>query len=306
MLGRYQSEGNGVVTAPVVSVVSGSYNRLPFLRLMIESVRTELATVPHEIVVVDGGSTDGSVEWLVAQKDVVTVLQHNRGKWRGRQVERRSWGAFMNMAFRIARAPAICMLSDDCLVVPGAIRNGLARLDAALEKGEKVGAIAFYWRNWPEENVYRVGLAFGRMFVNHGLYLKESLDDVGFAEEAYDFYHSDTDLVLKMWRLGYVCVDSPLSFVEHFGHASPSTRKENVRRQESDWKLFLDRWSGVFCDQICKDVGSWTEKSYDDPDRTASQFRDVAHLVKGPGIVERAFSVVRASASQLRRRFFDR
>jgi glycosyltransferase involved in cell wall biosynthesis len=62
-----------------VSIVLGSYNRLPFLKLTIESIRREMENSAHEIIVVDGGSTDGSMEWLIQQKDVLTIIQNNRG-----------------------------------------------------------------------------------------------------------------------------------------------------------------------------------------------------------------------------------
>src|SRR5688572_14235075 len=101
-----------------LSVVIGSYNRRRFLELTLESVREELAGSAHEIIVVDGGSQDGTVDWLTRQRDVIAVVQHNRGTWRGRPLERRSWGYFMNLGFKLAQGKYICMLSDDCLLVP--------------------------------------------------------------------------------------------------------------------------------------------------------------------------------------------
>jgi glycosyltransferase involved in cell wall biosynthesis len=121
---------------PVVSVVIGSYNRSRYLRATVDTVRHELADLPHEIVVVDGGSSDGSLRWLLRQKDVITIVQHNHGEWNGKPIERSSWGYFMNLAFRAASGKYICMLSDDCLVIPGAIVNGLDVFERALEAGE--------------------------------------------------------------------------------------------------------------------------------------------------------------------------
>ena len=65
--------------SPVVSVVIGSYNRSRYLRATLDTVRRELEDVAHEIIVVDGGSTDGSLRWLLRQKDLITIVQHNRG-----------------------------------------------------------------------------------------------------------------------------------------------------------------------------------------------------------------------------------
>ena len=54
--------------SPKISVVIGSFNRCKLLKLCIESIRDELETLEYEIIVVDGGSTDGTVEWLTLQK----------------------------------------------------------------------------------------------------------------------------------------------------------------------------------------------------------------------------------------------
>lgn len=64
---------------PVVNVVLGSYNRKRFLKLTIDSIRKELESCDfsHEIIVVDGGSTDGAIGWLSKQKDIVSIIQHN-------------------------------------------------------------------------------------------------------------------------------------------------------------------------------------------------------------------------------------
>lgn len=59
-----------------LSVVTGTYNRLPHLQRMVESARQSIGVgIPYEIVLVDGGSTDGTIEWAKAQPDVVLIEQ---------------------------------------------------------------------------------------------------------------------------------------------------------------------------------------------------------------------------------------
>lgn len=260
------------MTMPLLSVVLGSYNRLRFLRLTINSIRQELNRCPFscEIIVVDGGSDDGTLRWLLQQKDILTIIQHNRGEWRGKAIERRSWGYFMNLGFRCAQGAYICMLSDDCLVVPGAIKNGVELLDAKRSAGEKIGAVAFYWRNWPEQQNYWVGFTFGgRMFVNHGLFLREALTEIGYAdEEHYSFYHADGDLCLRMMEHGHACIDSPYSFIEHYAHANESVKVENLERQQADWAHYSARWG-----HLGQPDEDWRESSFDDPAQTAALFK---------------------------------
>jgi GT2 family glycosyltransferase len=283
--------------SPVVSVVLGTFERLGFLKLAIESVRKEISGIPHEIIVVDGGSADGTTRWLAAQRDIVTIIQHNRGEWRGTPIERKSWGYFMNLAFRSGRGKYICMVSDDCLVVPGAIRNGIERFERRLDEGEKLGALAFYWRNWPEQKRYWVGTAIGgRIFVNHGLYLRTALEEVGFIDaETFRFYHADADLALRLWQAGYVCEDSPDSFVEHYSHANVQVRKTNFERERSDWDAYVDKWTGVLTGPGEDARGKWIEKDFVDPANTAQQFWPLHRgRAMSRGLIERVKAVLLA------------
>ena len=253
----------------IVSVVIGTYNRLEFLKATIDTVRNELEDVSHELLVVDGGSTDGTIDWLVGQKDIILIIQHNRGEWRDKPIERQSWGYFMNLGFRAASAKYICMLSDDCLVIPGAIKNGVKLFDKELKAGKKIGAVAFYWRNWPEQEKYRVGMAWGdKMFVNHGLYLRDALQKIYFADaDNYHFYHADGDICLRMDEAGYSCVDSPDSYIEHRSEANLPVRESNLIRQKQDWDTYTRRWS-----HLKKPKVDWITKNFSDSNQTTDKY----------------------------------
>src|SRR5260370_34713222 len=61
------------------SVIIPTYNRLDFLKRAIASVWTQTHT-DYEIIVVDDGSTDGSMDYLLSLGSRVTALrQTNRG-----------------------------------------------------------------------------------------------------------------------------------------------------------------------------------------------------------------------------------
>jgi hypothetical protein len=59
-----------------LSVVTGTFNRLPYLKKMVQSVRDNMGVgIPYEIVLVDGGSEDGTIEWCKEQHDIVLIEQ---------------------------------------------------------------------------------------------------------------------------------------------------------------------------------------------------------------------------------------
>jgi len=259
----------------LITVVLGSYNRLDFLKITIDSIRQEVKNLSHEIIVVDGGSSDGTLQWLVEQKDIITIVQHNRGEWLGKNIERRSWGYFMNLAFKSAQGKYVCMLSDDCLVVPRAIVNGIKLFEEQIKNDKKIGAVAFYWRNWSQQEKYYVCCTLGnKIYVNHGMYLNQALKDVGYIDEDnFFFYNGDGDLCLKMWHAGYECIDAPESFIEHYPHANVDVRKTNYKLFNQDLKNYLKKWENIFYDKKLNNLGMLLEKDFEDITKTGDKFK---------------------------------
>ena len=173
------------------------------------------------------------------------ILQHNRGKWNGRELVCRSWGYFINLGFKAAQGKYICMLSDDVILIPGAILNSFDQFEKGMKAAQKIGAIAFYWREIPpiKGNKYWVGLINGKVFINHGMFLRSAVEEVGYIDENnYQFYFADGDLCFKLCNEGYYCLPADNSFAEHFSHAGTSVRKENYSFADTDKEQFEKRW----------------------------------------------------------------
>ncbi|TMK57658.1 MAG: glycosyltransferase [Actinobacteria bacterium] len=102
-----------------VTVVIPTYNRAELLAQTLSSVFAQ-QPAPCEVIVVDDGSTDGTIEYLESVD--VSVLRNKRGGWgpaRGR-----------NEGFKRTSSDFIAFLDSDDLLLPGT----LGRLERALEE----------------------------------------------------------------------------------------------------------------------------------------------------------------------------
>src|SRR6186713_2357341 len=97
-----------------VSVVVVTYNALPWVEQALESVRG------HETIVVDNGSTDGTLE-LVRERfpEVRVIEQENKGL-----------GAGLNAGMRAAPARYHLLINSDAWVAEGAVERLVAFAEA--------------------------------------------------------------------------------------------------------------------------------------------------------------------------------
>jgi glycosyltransferase involved in cell wall biosynthesis len=205
-----------------LSIVLGSKNRKNLLKATIESIRNNGFQGKMEIIVIDGGSTDDTCNWLAKQKDILTIIQPNYKiiDSDGVSVLAHSWGEFMNIGFKYARAPWIVMVSDDLILAKGALQNGYDELIRRVANSEKIGGGAFYFREYPRTDYYRIiKLPGDNININHGFYYKKALESVNYIDEdTFNFYTADGDLSLRLALNGWQVISLNECFAEHLVH----------------------------------------------------------------------------------------
>mgnify|MGYP001815798006 CR=1 FL=1 len=102
---------------PLVSIIVPSYQQARFLRVAIDSILSQ-GYEPMEILVLDGGSTDGSVEILQSYGDKVWF----RSAPDGGQCQA------INEGFEMSRGEIVAWLNSDDFYYPGAVAHAVELL----------------------------------------------------------------------------------------------------------------------------------------------------------------------------------
>jgi N-acetylglucosaminyl-diphospho-decaprenol L-rhamnosyltransferase len=232
-----------------VSVVIVTWNALPWLEQCLESVRG------REIVVVDHGSTDGTVE-LVRERfpDVRLIEQENKGM-----------GGGNNAGMRAAGGRYFFLLNSDAWVVDDALDRLVAfadehpeaavvgpkllNTDGTLQRSARgeptlwrlateylfIRKLAprskrlnpLYRGDFGHDRVEEVDWLFGPAL----LVRKEAADAVGLFDEDFFMFSEEVDWMTRFRRAGWTVVFFPDAEVVHVGGASHGGRMyvENLR-----------------------------------------------------------------------------
>jgi GT2 family glycosyltransferase/glycosyltransferase involved in cell wall biosynthesis len=210
------------------SIVIPTWNGRHHLAANLPSVLAATAgDSAHEVVVVDNGSTDGTVEYLQKHFPSVRVLAFatNLG-----------FGGGSNEGFRAARNDVVVLLNNDMRVEP----DFLGPLLKGFSDPRVFAVTAQIFFSDPEKRREETGLAHG-LWLNGRLHLRHVIDEkvdrifptfyAGGGSTAYDrrkflelggfdpllepFYYEDTDLSYMAWKRGWVVLYEPHSVVYH-------------------------------------------------------------------------------------------
>lgn len=245
-----------------VAAVVVTYNSEDHVGALLDSIPAAMGALSYSVVVVDNGSSDGTVELLHARTDCIVVESINDG-----------YAAGMNRA--VQASPdfrTILILNPDAALDPDSVprmmrtleRPGVGivaprvreedgTLSPTLRRGPTMGRVgglsftglpAFTERiEDPKEyeSEHEVDWAVGAiLLVDRGCY-----DAIGGLDETYFLYSEETDFSLRARDAGWATVYTPDAGAMHIGGGSGESAATHMMKQINRIRLYRRR-TGTF------------------------------------------------------------
>jgi hypothetical protein len=234
-----------------VSAIVISYHGRMFLRDCLTTLMADLQPLDHEIIVVDNGSTDGSLDIIRQTCPEARVIEHSGNLGFARAV---------NAGIKAARGRYLFILNQDIRIRPGCTPALIDRLT----RGPRIGLIGpkfvgfdgvlqYSARSFPSYRhvVYKT-LLLDRLLPRHRefgswkmtwfyherelevdqpmgaamLLPREVIERVGLLDESFPIFFNDVDFCRRIHSAGYHLLYYPGAVIEHF--VGGSTRRQPV------------------------------------------------------------------------------
>ena len=255
---------------PVLSsIIIPVFNNLALTKQCLESIY-ENTDVPHEIIIVDNGSNDGTRDYLFrVEADAGVRVVYNPSNL--------GFAKACNQGARAAQGDYLVFLNNDTIVQP----DWLPELLDCARKDEKIGAVGAKLL-YPDDTVQHAGVVFTEKKLVHHIYKhfyrdhpavnkerefqavtaacmlikKDLFFQIGAFVESYWNGLEDVDLCFTLREQGYKIVYNPRAVVYHLESKTPG--RFDLDKQNS--LIFRSKWN----DKIAYD----DQKYYQEDDIT--------------------------------------
>ena len=241
------------------SIVILNYNTIDYIQTCVESIRAFTEEGHYEIIVVDNGSKDGSVEWLKEQADIKCIFNaENVGFPKG-----------CNQGMAIATGTEIMLLNSDVIVTP----RWHEQLIKALYSSEDVGAVSCITNSCSNHQQIPVPykmvdidelLDFAETHNNSKpslwtmhftlvgfcyMFRRRIYDELGDLDERFTpGNYEDDDYSFRIMKAGYKLLLCRDTFIHHYGSGSFVKKRTPVEEREhiKKYNALLERNFGYF------------------------------------------------------------
>jgi glycosyltransferase involved in cell wall biosynthesis len=212
----------------MISIVTGTLNRLEILKHVIDNTVNKSDKL--ELVLVDGGSTDGTIEYIKSLNNPnINLIEVG---------ERSSYPHFMNIGIKTAKYDWILQWNDDVLLV-----NEWEDVFKLLEANTH-DVYIFDWTRgtFDDYNKNKINMnpvIFGSKWIrfhdcmNFGLYRKRIFKEIGMYDNKFKYYECDHDMTNRCLRFGYKSIN-----INHVKVFEINTEKKSIPYGE-DRALFV-------------------------------------------------------------------
>ena len=220
------------------TIIIPNYNGLAFMEPCFESLEKQTMK-DFKILVVDNGSTDGSVEWLKEHEIPSIFLPENTG-----------FSGAVNVGIKAADTPYVILLNNDTKVAP----HYVEALERAMDRSEKIFSVSskmiqMYHPDLMDDagDMYSVlGWAFQRgvgrpeklykrscrvftACAGAAIYRREVFETIGYFDEMHFAYLEDIDVGYRAKLYGYDNVFCPEAVVHHVGSGTSGSKYNSFK-----------------------------------------------------------------------------
>ena len=214
------------------TVVIPNYNGDRFLQACLRALELQTCA-PTEIIVVDNGSDDHSVDLVRTAFPAVRLIQQGRNT---------GFAAAVNAGIRASDCALVATLNNDTVVEPGWLQNLATALHADARAGMAASKMLFVEPRGTINSagicVDRAGIAWDRLggqpdatagreskyvfgaCAGAALYRRTMLDEIGIFDQDFFAYLEDVDLAWRAQLAGWRAVYVPEARVTHWHSAT--------------------------------------------------------------------------------------
>ena len=220
------------------TIIIPNYNGLSFMEPCFESLK-EQTVRNFKVLVVDNGSTDGSVEWLKEHRIPSIFLKENTG-----------FSGAVNTGIRAADTPYVLLLNNDTRVEPGFV----AAMERAMDQSPKIFSVSsrmiqmyhpellddagdmYSILGWAYQRgvgrsseLYQKSCRVFSACAGAAIYRRAVFYEIGLFDELHFAYLEDIDVGWRAKLYGYDNIYCPDAAVYHVGSGTSGSRYNSFK-----------------------------------------------------------------------------